>query len=98
MLREDDTLPLNLPGAAVGSVSAASTATVKSVGAGVNGMVAVIPVQPAQPVEATIPAAADIEVLVVPTMDTANGNVIINMRDLESSNDEQQHERNNQNV
>ncbi|XP_014085561.1 palmitoyltransferase ZDHHC20-B isoform X1 [Bactrocera oleae] len=98
LLREDDTLPLNLPGAAVGSVSAASTATVKSVGAGVNGMVAVIPVQPAQPVEATIPAAADIEVLVVPTMDTANGNVIINMRDLESSNDEQQHERNNQNV
>ncbi|XP_011209770.2 palmitoyltransferase ZDHHC20-B isoform X2 [Bactrocera dorsalis] len=98
LLREDDTLPLNMTGAAVGSVSAASTATVKSVGAGVNGMVAVIPVQPAQPVEATTPAATDIEVLVVPTMDTANGNVIINMRDLESRNDEQQQQRNNQNV
>ncbi|XP_018795849.1 PREDICTED: palmitoyltransferase ZDHHC15 isoform X1 [Bactrocera latifrons] len=98
LLHEDDTLPLNMTSAAVGSVSAASTATVKSVGAGVNGMVAVIPVQPAQPVKATTPAATDIEVLVVPTMDTANGNVIINMRDLESSNNEQQQKQNNQNV
>ncbi|XP_054090929.1 palmitoyltransferase ZDHHC20-B isoform X2 [Zeugodacus cucurbitae] len=97
LLREDDTLPLNMTGAAVGSVSAASTATVKSDGTGVNGMIAIIPVQPAQSVETT--TATDLEVVVVPTLDTANGNVIINMRELESSNDEQQHQLdNNQNV
>uniref|UniRef100_A0A0A1XEQ8 Palmitoyltransferase n=1 Tax=Zeugodacus cucurbitae TaxID=28588 RepID=A0A0A1XEQ8_ZEUCU len=97
LLREDDTLPLNMTGAAVGSVSAASTATVKSDGTGVNGMISIIPVQPAQSVETT--TATDLEVVVVPTLDTANGNVIINMRELESSNDEQQQQLdNNQNV
>lgn len=98
LLREDDTLPLNTTDTAVSSVSAASTGTVKSDDAGVNEMVTITAVQPAQPVESTIAAATDKEILVVPAVNTANGNVIINMGDLERSNEEQRQQRNNQNV
>ncbi|XP_017466716.1 PREDICTED: palmitoyltransferase ZDHHC15 isoform X2 [Rhagoletis zephyria] len=97
LLRQDDTLPLNVAMPAMGSVSAASTATVKSDGADMNGLVPIIPVKPV-PADATAIidgiASTDIEeVVVMPAIDTANGNVVINMRELEESYGTQQEQQ-----
>ncbi|XP_067631554.1 palmitoyltransferase ZDHHC20-B isoform X3 [Eurosta solidaginis] len=86
LLHQDDASPLNTAGTVIHSLSATSTATIKSSdGNETNGIITIIPVKPALANDNEAAAEPDIDVVVIPTIDTANGNVIINMRDIESS-------------
>ncbi|XP_053965424.1 palmitoyltransferase ZDHHC20-B isoform X2 [Anastrepha ludens] len=95
LIRRDYGMPANAAGGTIGPISAANTATN---GAEPNGLVDIISVKPA-PVEMTASNAAaaandgDSTVIVMPVLDTANGNVIINMRNVETCNDDDDDEQ-----